>query len=374
MQVAALSLTNFRNYPELTLEFSSGINTLIGPNGQGKTNVVEAIGYLATLMSHRVATDAPLVRRGEQRASIAARVSYATGSERTVQVDINIGQANKGKVNGVPVTRMAELLGTVRAVIFAPEDLALVKGDPATRRAFLNEITIQRRPRLNAVLSDYDKVLRQRSSLLKSAGSLRGSARERALDSLFVWDERLAALGGRIRAERVHLVTELEPHLRELYAQVSASSSQVRATYHGEGLNEQLTTAEDFAAEMMSAMATVRSKEVERGVCLIGPHRDDLDLELGDGPAKGYASHGESWSIALALRLAEARLLAEDGDDAILILDDVFAELDVGRRRRLVELLGSAPQVFVTAAVPDDVPAELTGATYHVSNGTVERV
>lgn len=391
MFVSHLALTDFRSYPQVELALEPGVTALVGPNGQGKTNLVEAIGYLATLSSHRVPTDAALVRAGADRAVVGARVERA-GRSTTVEVEITPGRANRARVNGGSPVRARDILGMVRTVQFAPEDLALVKGDPDGRRRFLDELAVQLRPQLAAVLADYDRVLRQRSALLKTAAGAMRASRGADLRTLDVWDTKLAAVGARIIVARRRLVAALEPAVTEAYAQVSAGQGEARIAYRAsldasldEPAGPEATEEHLVEAQLLEAMGRLRSKEIERGVCLVGPHRDDLVLTLGDLPAKGYASHGESWSYALALRLGSATLLrggagdvwgadwGADGDP-VLILDDVFAELDTRRRDRLASLVAPAGQVLVTAAVPGDVPDALAGARVDVMGGEVARV
>jgi DNA replication and repair protein RecF len=381
VHVAHLSLTDFRSYPEAELALDPGVTALIGPNGQGKTNLVEAVGYVATLGSHRVAQDAPLVRAGAPRAIVRAAV---VRDERPTLVEIEItpGKANRARINRAPVPRAREVLGLLRTVLFAPEDLALVKGDPGERRRFLDDLLVARAPRYAGVRQDYERVVRQRSALLKSAGSAirRGQGDVRTLD---VWDQHLATSGAELVAARLRLVAELAEPVRRAYELVSRGQGEAAFTYRsslGDDLLAEVADApgwgrELLQARLLEATSRMRATELERGVCLVGPHRDDLVLALGDLPAKGYASHGESWSYALALRLASYELLRhEGGGDPVLVLDDVFAELDVGRRDRLAELVADAEQVLVTAAVPDDVPEALQGARVDVMAGEVSRV
>ncbi len=381
MHVAHLSLSDFRSYSQVELALAPGATALIGPNGQGKTNLVEAVGYVATLGSHRVAQDAPLVRAGAPRAIVRASV---VRDERPTLVEIEItpGKANRARINRGPVPRAREVLGLLRTVLFAPEDLALVKGDPGERRRFLDDLLVARAPRYAGVRQDYERVVRQRSALLKSAGSAirRGQGDVRTLD---VWDQHLATTGAEVLAGRLRLVAELADPVRQAYEQVSRGQGEATFTYRsalGDDLLAEVAEApgwgrELLQARLLEATSRMRATELERGVCLVGPHRDDLQLTLGDLPAKGYASHGESWSYALALRLASYELLRhEGGGDPVLVLDDVFAELDTGRRDRLAELVAGAEQVLVTAAVPDDVPESLQGARVDVMAGEVTRV
>ena len=369
MHLRRLAVADFRSWERAELDLEPGVSTLVGPNGVGKTNLVEAVGYLATLGSHRVAGDAPLVRRGAERAVVRATVVHE-GRELTVELEIAPGRANRARVNRAPVTRPRDVLGILRTVLFAPEDLALVRGDPAERRRFLDDLLVARRPRFAAVRADYDRVLKQRSALLKTARAGGGTD----LRTLDVWDGHLARHGAALLAGRLELVAGLAAPATAAFAEVAPSSAPIALVYRSSP--DGLLTADADALEplLLEGLSRVRRQEVERGVCLVGPHRDDLELRLGDGPAKGYASHGESWALALALRLASYRLLCSDGVEPVLILDDVFAELDDRRRRALAGVAARAEQVLVTAAVADDVPAGLGGVRFAVSGGRIERV
>ena len=375
MHVSALQLSDFRSWAALDLTLTPGPTALVGANGQGKTNVVEAIGYVATLGSHRVSVDAPLVRAGADRAVVRARVER-DGRPTLVELELNPGAANRARINSSPVPRAKEVLGVLRTVLFAPEDLSLVRGDPSERRRFLDDLLVARAPRLAGVRSDYERVLKQRNALLKTAflAKRSGGGDMRTLD---VWDAHLARAGAELLAARLELVESLRPYVAKAYEEVSAGQGETGVAYRsslGEALPTATTDREVLAAALLSELARVRPQEVERGVSLVGPHRDELVLTLADLPVKGYASHGESWSVALALRLASYELLRADGGEPVLILDDVFAELDVGRRSRLAELVAGAEQVLVTAAVADDVPEALVGGRYDVHAGTVTRV
>jgi len=397
--VRHLSLVDFRSWTTAEWPLAPGANVLIGRNGAGKTNLVEALGYLATLSSHRVASDAPLVRRGAERAIVRAAVVSA-GRELLLEIEITAGRANRARINRAPVTRARDILGVLRTVLFAPEDLALVRGDPAERRRFLDEVLIMRTPRLAGVRSDYERVLKQRSALLKSAGPRRGNSGA-DLSTLDVWDEHLASAGAALLQARLELVEEITPHVVAAYADLAPSSEPIDLVYRSSlgdampadggrveavvrsgaepgaavrGERQLGRTLADLQAALLTEMRRLRQQELERGVCLVGPHRDDLELRLGDGPAKGYASHGESWSFALALKLGGFSLLRSDGVDPVLVLDDVFAELDTSRRDRLTELVADADQVLITAAVPDDVPETLAGSRHLVSESRIEAV
>lgn len=371
MRITHLILTDFRSYEAVQVSLGPGVTTLVGRNGHGKTNVVEAIRYLSTLSSHRVATDAPMLRSGAERAVISGRVERG---ERALTLEATMipGKANQARLNRGNA-KPRDLVGLLRTVVFAPEDLALVKGDPGTRRAFMDELCTALQPRLAGDLTDYDRVLRQRSSLLKSA---RGKPRF-DVATLDIWDEKLADLGARLMYARLSAIEALAPHVDRAYADVAPGEGTCTITYStsltvprgaadesdtGRGFPPTSDTpVADIGAALLEKMHQRRSQEIERGVCLVGPHRDDLDIRIGDLPAKGYASHGESWSCALALRLGSFDLLSDDGDDSepVLILDDVFAELDSGRRAALAGRVAGAGQVVITAAVSQDVPEQL---------------
>jgi DNA replication and repair protein RecF len=379
LHVAHLSLTDFRAYAEVDLPLGPGTTAFVGPNGHGKTNLVEAVGYAATLSSHRVSLDAPLVRIGAERAVLRASVVRDDRST-LIEVEINPGRANRARLNRSPVPRPREVVGVLRSVLFAPEDLALVKGDPGERRRFLDDLAVLRTPRLAATRADYDRILKQRNALLKSAGVATRARAQPDLSTLDVWDSHLATVGGELLAARIGLVADLAPLVESAYDKVAGSSetkltAQTRLTYQSSlGADVELPNdREALAGDLLAAMSANRKAELDRGVSLVGPHRDDLRLELGASPAKGFASHGESWSYALALRLASYDLLTADGGEPVLILDDVFAELDVSRRSRLAELVAPAEQVLITAAVPADVPAALAGLRYDVTAGVVSR-
>ena len=443
MHLTRLALTDFRSYAGVELSLEPGVSTFVGPNGQGKTNLVEAAAYVSTLGSHRVATDAPLVRAGAERAILRAAVT-SSGRDSLVEIEINPGRANRARLNRAPVSRPRHVLGVLSTVLFAPEDLALVKGDPEQRRRFLDDLLVASAPRYAGVRADYERVLRQRTALLKSlrtrpgkparsgtrayarAGPLRDAVRSGrggdgpghngsgedgtgpdgagpgragpagpAASTLDVWDEHLATAGAELLAARIRLTASLRPLVARSYSAVSGGASveagiSYRQSLRMPGLSgpsgspsrpvrapaepdEPAADAARLADGLREALAMVRGEELERGVCLVGPHRDDLDLRISDLPARGYASQGESWSMALALRLSAFEALRGAGDDPVLLLDDVFAELDVGRRERLARLAAGAEQVLVTAAVAADVPAALHGARFDVGGGTVTR-
>lgn len=383
MYVRHLQVGQFRSWEAADLALTPGPTVLVGRNGQGKTNLVEAVGYLSTLSSHRVSSDAPLVRHGAAQAVVRAALRRDE-RELLVEVEINPGRANRVRVNRSPLPRPRELLGLVKTVLFAPEDLALVRGDPAERRRFLDDLLVSRTPRLAGVRSDYDRVLKQRNALLKTARLARGDA----LATLDVWDGHLTELGGQLLAARLRLLSDLAPYVAEAYAGVAgpgadsgpAAGKDMAALGYastvplaGDGTpldpSGELPGAAELAAALQARVAQRRAEEVDRGITLVGPHRDDLVLHLGPAPAKGYASHGESWSLALALKLACFALFRAEGEDPVLLLDDVFAELDAGRRAALAEVAAAAEQTLITAAVAEDVPAALRGTRVLVADG-----
>ncbi|MEU8623815.1 DNA replication/repair protein RecF [Streptomyces sp. NPDC048669] len=384
MHVTHLSLADFRSYARVEVPLDPGVTAFVGANGQGKTNLVEAVGYLSTLGSHRVSSDAPLVRMGAERAVIRAAVTQGERSQ-LIELELNPGKANRARINRSSQVRPRDVLGIVRTVLFAPEDLALVKGDPGERRRFLDELVTARSPRMAGVRSDYERVLKQRNTLLKSAAmARRHGGRSMDLSTLDVWDQHLGRVGAELLAQRLDLIATMQPLTDKAYADVAPGGGPVTLEYRssagpevgvGPGTGaDSARTREELYARLIAALAEVRKQEIERGVTLVGPHRDDLVLGLRGMPAKGYASHGESWSFALALRLASYDLLRSEGNEPVLVLDDVFAELDARRRERLAELVAPGEQVLVTAAVDDDVPGVLAGTRYAVSAGEVERL
>jgi DNA replication and repair protein RecF len=358
MYVRHLTLRDFRSWSHVDVDLAPGRTVFVGSNGYGKTNLLEALWYCATLGSHRVATDAPLIRAGAERAVVSAIV-VNDGRELAVDVEIAAGRANKARLNRSPVRSTREILGAVRAVLFSPEDLALVRGDPGERRRYLDELATLRRPALAGVRADYDKVLRQRTALLKSAGGFRGRADRGVLDTLDSWDGHLAAHGAQLMAARMTLVNELGPEVEKAYQLLAPSSRPAAIGYRNSiDADSGATEVADLEGELLVALARRRETELDRGMCLVGPHRDDLELRLGQQPAKGFASHGESWSFALSLRLAAYELLRGEGSEPVLLLDDVFAELDNARRRALASVAAGAEQVLVTAAVGEDIPQD----------------
>lgn len=363
MYLSYLHLTNYRSYENLELELHPGITSFIGSNGEGKTNIVESVGFLAYLKSHRTSSDNPLVRLENEKAYIRAKVNTA-GREELLEVEINQGKANRARINQQPVRSTRELLGHLRAILFTPEDLALVKGDPTERRDFLDTLLISRTPRYAGVIADYEKALKQRNTLLKNRPHER---------DLAPWDEHISRFGAQVIAARLQLITDLMPHVVSAYQRIS-SGDVISATYKS-SQELQGRSAAELEQEILALLPTLRRAELERGVTLIGPHRDDLLLTLGPTPVKGYASQGESWSYALALRMGSYRLLSDEGlgegSEPILILDDVFAELDSVRRGALLELIDASEQVLVTAAVEADLPKEFSDRRFYVHEGSV---
>ncbi len=387
MLVKHISLANFRNYETAEVSLSPGVNLLVGPNGQGKTNLVEAIRYLSTLSSHRVAGYLPLIRHAQpeiEQAVIRVLANH-DGRDALLEVELNRSSPNRARINKASATRLRDVLGYVNTVTFAPEDLDIIKKDPSNRRAFIDELLVQVSPRFSGVFTDYERVLKQRNTLLRTARQT--SAKGTALSTLDAWDESLVKFGAEIVAARVALVERLRPLLTEAYQAIAIANNEPRILTKSSLVGTTLVDEEDTGAleniessnvaeveEMFRAkLAQIRQNELERGITMVGPHRDDLVLMLSNLPAKGYASHGESWSFALALRLASINLLRAEtrSGDPILILDDVFAELDAGRRSRLAELVASNEQVIITAAVGEDVPVELKARVFSVSAGEV---
>ncbi|ORL12494.1 DNA replication/repair protein RecF [Prescottella equi] len=389
MFVRKFSLRDFRSWDAVTVDLEPGCTVFVGRNGHGKTNLLEALGYLSTLSSHRVSSDAPLIRAGAPQAYAGALIANH-GRELGIDIEINDGKANRARINQSPARRPREIVGILQTVLFAPEDLSLVRGDPGDRRRFLDELLTARRPRMAGVRADYDKVLRQRSALLKTAGgALRRGARSSdgasALATLDIWDGHLAAHGAQLLASRLRLVHDLAPHLVASYRSLAPESRPASVRYKsslGTSLPPELLDltrepdpddVELLEVSFLNELSEMRQREIERGVCLVGPHRDDLELILGDQPAKGFASHGESWSFALSMRLGAFFLLRDDGSDPVLMLDDVFAELDRKRRAALAGVAAQAEQVLITAAVAEDVPAELSATRFGVEAHDTER-
>jgi DNA replication and repair protein RecF len=391
MFVKHLTLASFRNHITTDVALKPGVNLFVGRNGQGKTNLVEAIGYLSTLTSHRVAGYQALIRAGDPEAIIRALISH---DDRDVLVELELSREgkNKARVNKADLPRVRDVLGTVQSVTFAPEDLDIIRRDPTNRRAFIDELVVQYRPRMAGVYSDYERVLKQRNSLLKSAKLTKTSGS--ALSTLDAWDASLVQYGTEIVCARIEIARMLTPHLFAAYQSLATANNEPRLLYKSSLLGDKLPnyfgeeteeddldyledSDRDVVADLFRAkLEKVRQKELERGLTMVGPQRDDLVLMLGPLAAKGYASHGETWSYALALRLASVELLKRESrtGDPVLILDDVFAELDSGRRQRLAEMVSGNEQVLITAAVAEDVPELLSATKYFVNQGVVSDV
>ena len=361
MYVSKLSLNNFRSYPQLELTLNKGVNTFVGNNGAGKTNIAESLIYLSFLTSHRTSTNQPLIALGADQAVIRAEINRA---DRTLQIDleINANKANRAKINQNPTKSQREILGACQVIYFSPEDLDLVRGEPTSRRDFLDKLLVTKTPRISGVLSDYERVLKQRNILLKT----------RAPQSVLApWTEQLTNLASTIVTERIVLVAAINPYVTNNYKELNeVKPASLIYKSNIDGLSAELENNKKLIIEKLDE---VQYKEVERGVTLVGPHRDDLILQLGEFPAKGYASHGESWSFAISLKIASLELLKSQGLDPILILDDVFAELDTNRRARLVQATKLAEQTIVTAAVEGDLPEDLGGVRFYVNNGKVTK-
>lgn len=384
MYVRHLSVTDFRSWSSADVALEPGPTLLLGANGQGKTNLVEALGYVATLGSHRVAADAPLVRNGAERAVVRTAI-VSDGRELRVELEITPARANRARLNGAPVSRVRDVLGALRRVQFAPEDLAIVRGDPSERRRFLDELVIARSPRMAAIRADYERVLKQRAALLKTASARRFATGSDDPGTLDVWDGHLAQHGAQLLSARLSMLEALAPLAATAYAEVAPADAELRLRYSS-SLRAELPALgdpsgpvpdlPDLEGALLNELSRMRSAELERGVNLVGPHRDDLDLALGALPVRGYASHGEGWSVAVALRLGSYELLRVDhpsGADPVLVLDDVFAELDSSRREQLALVASKAEQCIVTAAVPSDVPGQLDGARFELRDGQVHR-
>ena len=382
MHVKHLTLSNFRNYESVELPLTTGVNLLVGKNGQGKTNLAEAIFYAATLSSHRVSGYLPLIRQGENKAIVRVLARFED-RENLLELELNTETANRARINKSDTPRVRDILGYVNAVIFSPEDLDIVKRDPSNRRAFIDELIVQLSPRMSAVYSDYERVLKQRNTLLRTAKNMSSSSS--GLSTLDSWDQSLIRIGSEIIATRFDVANRLAPYLSDAYAAIAdekndpsiqLKSSLIATDAESDGISAQLVTGDKSEIEELfrERLRLVRNKEIERGITLVGPHRDDLLLLLGTLPAKGYISHGESWSYALALKLASASLIRKDAraGDPILILDDVFAELDSTRRSRLASLISHNEQVIITAAVAKDVPSELLSTKFKVTAGSLE--
>lgn len=379
MFVTHLQLHDFRNYSDVTLDLTPGVSVFVGANGQGKTNLVEAIEYLSTMSSHRVSATAPLIRAGAESAIIRAKVRAGRDDERVISLELEVvgGRSNVARLNRAPLSRPRDLVGLLRTVVFSPIDLAIVRGDPSDRRAWLDSLVITRWPRMAGVRQDLDRVLKQRNALLKamSGRSHRLSAGGDDEVTLSVWNEQLANVGAELLHARLDTLADVAPHAQHAYETIAPVNNRVSATYKTvldlDGVSQAADVRGELRGRILTALESVRRDEIQRGVTLVGPQRDDVELRIGDFPAKGYASHGESWLLALALRLGGFTLVREDGIEPVLVLDDVFAELDAPRRERLAAAIADAEQVLITAAVGADVPGFPAERRYRVTAGAV---
>ncbi|AQP50724.1 DNA replication/repair protein RecF [Tessaracoccus flavescens] len=379
MFVTELALTDFRNYQQAALELTSGVTVFVGQNGQGKTNLVEAVEYLSTMTSHRVAATAPLIRAGADSAIVRAKVQASADDPRVISLELEIanGRSNVARLNRAPLGRPRDLIGALRTVVFSPVDLAIVRGDPSDRRGWLDSLVVTRWPRMAGVRQDLDRVLKQRNALLKSmSGRSHTPSGGDEEVTLAVWNDQLAAIGAELLHARLDTLADVLPHAQQAYETIAPVNNQVSASYKTILDLDDVSSAPDVRAELanrlLSAMERLRRDELQRGVTLVGPQRDDIELTIGELPAKGYASHGESWSLALALRLGGFTLVRDDGTEPVLVLDDVFAELDASRRERLASAIADAEQVLITAAVGADVPDFPSERRFRVEAGTVE--
>jgi DNA replication and repair protein RecF len=360
--ITNLNLTNYRSYSTLDLNLGGGITIFVGKNGEGKTNIAESILYLTFLNSHRASGNTPLVKLGANAAYIRAKVKYPE-REILVELEINTDKANRAKINQNSTRSQKEIFGIVQAIYFSPEDLDIVRGDPSERRRFIDQLLTLRSPRVAAVISDYERAVKQRNSLLKTRASIQ---------ALEPWDKQVADFGGQLISLRLIGLAQLTPLFNQIYKEISnVKPAEIIYKSSLEVISENAT---ENSEKIMEKLTTNRPSELERGLTLTGPHRDDLLLTLGDHQVKGYASHGESWSIALSLKLATYNLLKSDGLSPILILDDVFSELDEDRREKLAQLAKTAEQTIITVAVESDLPKSLSGDKYLVKSGSVSKL
>ena len=362
MLITNLNLANYRSYTNLDLQLEGGVSIFVGKNGEGKTNIAESILYLTFLNSHRASGNTPLIKLGNQSAYIRAKVKYPE-REILVELEINGEKANRAKVNQNPVRSQKEIFGIVQTIYFSPEDLDIVRGDPSERRRFIDQLLTLRSPRIAGVITDYERAVKQRNSLLKTRASN---------DALAPWDKQVADFGGQLIALRMAALVELKPLFNQIYKEIS--DTKPAEIIYKSSIENPLTDDKENTTKIMEKLINNRGAEIDRGLTLCGPHRDDLTLMLGDHLVKGYASHGESWSIALSLKLATYNLLKSDGLSPILILDDVFSELDEDRREKLAQIAQSAEQTLITVAVESDLPKSLTGAKFLVKNGSVSKI
>lgn len=354
MHLRRLWLTDFRGYEDAEVTFAPGLTAVVGPNGHGKTNLLEAIGYLATLGSFRGAPNDALVRAGTDRAIIRAE-GDREGRSLLLEAELSRNGRNRAQLNRQPLRRARDLLGALRVTVFSPDDLALVKGSPGDRRRYLDETLVALHARHDQMRTDLERVLRQRAALLKGSGGRLNAEVELTLD---VFDAKLTTIGEALARARQDLVAELEPVLSDAYDRVAREAADVRVRY------EPPWMVDGLAAALLQA----RKDDLRRGVSTVGPHRDDLDLAIGGLPARTHASQGEQRSLALALRLAAHEVVTRRTDTPpVLLLDDVFSELDPERSAALLQSLPDGQTVLSTAtALP---PGSVPGATIQVANG-----
>lgn len=358
MELQRLWLTDFRSYPEAEVPFAPGLTAIIGENGQGKTNILEAVGYLATLSSFRGAPTDALLRQGAAQAIVRAE-GVREARHLLIEAELNRSGRNRIQVNKQRLTRARDLLGALRVTVFAPDDLVLVKGGPGERRAYLDDVLVAERPARDTLRTDLDKILRQRNALLKQSGGRLTPDIESTLD---VWDAKFVAAGEQVAAERVALLDRLRPIMATAYDRVAQVAAEVTLDY----------VAPWRAGGLAAALAEARRDDLRRGVSTVGPHRDEVELRIGGLPARTHASQGEQRSFALALRLASHEAVTDaTGTPPILLLDDVFSELDPGRSDALLIHLPKGQTVLTAAGgLPPGADPELV---LTVSGGSVAR-
>ncbi len=337
MIIQHLELTNFRNYAATTIDLTSGVTAVVGNNGQGKTNLVEALGYLATLKSFRGVPTEALIRTGCESAVLRATVVHADGREVLIETELVRTGRNRSLVNKQRLARSRDLLGVVRTTVFSPEDLELVKAAPSVRRDFVDDALVALQPKLDVLCSEIEKVLRQRNSLLKQAGGRLSSDIASTLD---VWDAKLAELGNELGDERSRLIAQISPRVSKAYEELAEKATPIGLVYEPEWRRIGLA----------NELQTCRMDDIRRGTSTVGPHRDDIDLLINGLPARTHASQGEQRTLALAMRLAVHRMVTEEfGSPPVLILDDVLSELDPGRAAALLRHFPEG-QVLITTA------------------------
>ncbi len=360
MQVCSLSLADFRSYAQVNVEFAPGLTAVVGPNGHGKTNLLEAIGFAAGLGSLRGAPESALIRDGAEAAIVRCLARAGDRREILIEAELARSRPNRVRVNQQPVARRRDLIGVLAATVFSPEDLDLVKGEPARRRRWIDDALISVRPSLGALRSEVDRILRQRNTLLRQAG---GRATSDITMTLDVWDAKLAAAGDELRALRRELLEAVQPRIHSYYARIAKAHGEAGADYVS-------STGDTSLAE---ALAAARRDDLRRATSTVGPHRDDVMLRIRGLPARSHASQGEQRSLALALRLAVDAEVRERRDvQPVLLLDDVFSELDSGRAAALLDALPRSQRILTTAVgLPAGVRSDLL---IQLSDGTARPV